>query len=456
MEVPDGALYGAQTARALANFPVSGRPLPEVLIRSLVRIKRAWAVTNGRHASPERRPVFAAIGKAALLIESGQHLDQFPVDVYQTGSGTSSNMNANEVLARLAASASGLPVHPNDDVNRCQSSNDVFPTAMQLALIEVVQTRLFPALASLEAALLEKAEQFSGIVKVGRTHLQDATPVTLGQEFSAYAAQLARARRAISEALPHLFELPLGGTAVGTGLNAPAPLVAETVAHLADWMGVPLVEAADHFEAQSARDGIGFFSGALRTLALALFKIANDLRWLASGPDCGIAEIRLPATQPGSSIMPAKVNPVQAESVLQVAARVIGNDASVAFAVASGNFELNTMMPLMALASVESAELLAAVMPPFEKLCVRGIEADQTRCQTLVEKSLALITAAAPLIGYENAATVAKQARQGGRSLRDILIHDKGLDPALVDATLDPWQMTRRPLDPSSGGSAGG
>ncbi len=456
MEVPDDAFYGAQTARAIVNFPVSGRPLPPVLIRALVRIKRAWALTNGDHADPAKRPVFDAIVHAALSIEAGKYLEQFPVDVFQTGSGTSSNMNANEVLASLASRLSGLSVHPNDDVNRCQSSNDVFPTAIQLALIDVSRERLLPALESLKKSFDTLARENADVVKVGRTHLQDATPVLLGQEFSGYAAQLARSGRVIREGLQHLYELPLGGTAVGTGLNAPAPLVAETIARLASWADVPLVEAADHFEAQSARDGIGLFSGALRTLALALFKIANDIRWLASGPDCGIAEITIPATQPGSSIMPAKVNPVQAESVMQVAARVLGNDACVAFAVSAGNFELNTMMPVMALAALESAELLASVIPAFESLCVRGITADRTRCAQLVEKSLALITAAAPLTGYERAAAIAKRARSEGRTLREILIRDEGFAPDLVDATLDPARMTLRPLDPAQSGAGGG
>jgi len=444
MRVPDDALYGAETARALANFQISGTPLPSPIIKALARVKRAWALVNARHAAPAEKELFQAIADAAGKIEQGEYAEHFPVDVYQTGSGTSSNMNMNEVVAYLASKEIGKTVHPNDDVNRCQSSNDVFPTAIHLACLDIFHAELLPAIQALRRALEKKADEFSEIVKVGRTHLQDAVPITLGQEFSGYAAQLARAEAALTQAGLHLHELPLGGTAVGTGMHAPAILVTEVIAALAQVCSLPLVEAKNHFEAQAARDGVSFFSGALRTLALALHKIANDIRWLASGPHCGIGEILLPATQPGSSIMPAKVNPVQAESLIQVVARVLGNDASVAFAAAGGYFELNTMMPVMGYCVLESESLLARAMDSFTQNCVLGIAANEGRCRDLVEQSLSLVTAITPLVGYERAASLAKEAASSGKTIRALLESDAGLDPALLRDTLDALAMTKR------------
>ena len=444
MRVPDDALYGAQTARALVNFSVSGAPLPAPLIKALARVKRAWAIVHAERADEKEKARFLAIARAAKEIEEGAYPDQFPVDVYQTGSGTSSNMNMNEVLATLAARDTGEPVHPNDDVNRAQSSNDVFPTAIHLACLEGLHTGLMPALEDLRRTLEKKANDFSEVVKVGRTHLQDAVPITLGQEFSGYAAQLARAEGILREAGAHLHELPLGGTAVGTGMLAPALLVPKAIAILAREYGLPLAEAKNHFEAQAARDALGHFSGALRGLALALYKIANDIRWLASGPHCGIGEISLPATQPGSSIMPAKVNPVQAESLMQVTARVLGNDACIAFAAAGGNFELNTMMPVMAYSILESINLLARAVQSFNDTCARGITANEGRCRALVEQSLSLVTAVTPLVGYERAAALAKEAAESGRPLRALLEREAGIDPAQISAALDALSMTKR------------
>jgi fumarate hydratase class II len=445
MQIPEQALYGAQTARAIENFKVSALPLPSALLRALAQIKLCWAKVNAQHCPQNKQAMYIEIAAAARSIIEGQHHEQLLVDVYQTGSGTSSNMNINEVLASLASKSSGQIVHPNDDVNRCQSSNDVFPTAMQLACLELLTSALLPAMDALTTSLKTKATLFAKIVKVGRTHLQDATPITLGQEFSAWASQIQRARRALLDAATHLYQLPLGGTATGTGLNAPQALVESVIRLLAQETGQALTEAPDHFEAQSARDGIGIFSSALRSLALALHKIANDIRWLASGPNCGIGELIIPATQPGSSIMPAKINPVQAESVMQVVARVVGNDATVGFALASGNFQLNTMMPVMAYAVIDSASLLANVISNFNRLCVQGIQANEARCAQLVEQNLSLITAVAPVIGYEAAAAIAKQAQAENRTLRDVLATSGLLDPDLIDSALDAYQMTLRP-----------
>ncbi|MDR2734525.1 MAG: class II fumarate hydratase [Spirochaetota bacterium] len=447
MQIPDDALYGAATARAIHNFQISNTPLCFAVIKSIARIKRAWAAIHVQFcaAGTQESIRFQAIAEAAAIVANGKYNDQFPVDVYQTGSGTSSNMNVNEVIARLAEAAAGLAVHPNDDVNRAQSSNDVFPSAIHLACLEALHGDLLPALRDLRESLNAKAQDFSDIVKTGRTHLQDAVPITLGQEFSGYAAQLARAEHTLLQASAGLCELPLGGTAVGTGMHAPAALVREVIAWLAQDYDLPLIEAPNHFEAQAARDALGIFSAALRGLGLALFKIANDIRWLASGPHCGLGEISLPATQPGSSIMPAKINPVQAEALMQVSARVLGNDSTIAFAVSAGNFELNTMMPLMGQCALESLSLLARGMESFNQNCVRGITANRERCREQALRSLSLVTAITPLVGYARAASLAKEAEQSGRSLRSLLENEAGVDPARLDAVLDIAAMTKRP-----------
>jgi len=440
-ETPDTVLWGAETARAVHNFQISKTTLPPSFIKALARIKGAWASAHAHSLAPEMQKKFAAIADAAEKIAQGEYRDQFPIDIYQTGSGTSSNMNMNEVLAALAEKALGEKVHPNDDVNRAQSSNDVFPTAMHLSCLELLHAELLPALQALRAALLQKAGEFAAIVKTGRTHLQDAVPITLGQEFGGYAAQLERAERTLVQASAQLCELPLGGTAVGTGLHAPSALVADTISFLARAYALPLVETKNHFEAQAARDAMGVFSAALRTLALALYKIANDIRWLASGPHCGLGEIALPALQAGSSIMPAKVNPVQAEMLLQVTARVIGNDACIAFAVTGGNFELNTMMPVMGCAALESLTLLARAMDSFTKNCVEGIRAHEDRCKRNAEESLSLITAITPLVGYERAAALAREAAASGKNIREILESEENFAPK----SLDILSMTKRP-----------
>ena len=360
MRVPSSALFGAQTARAIENFPISGRRFPRSFIRALGLIKSAAAQVNGRmELVPADRA--AAIEAAAEQVAAGQYDGEFPVDIFQTGSGTSTNMNANEVIGRLAGA------HPNDEVNRGQSSNDVFPSAMHIAAAESVNTRLLPAMRQLAASLARKAGEFHGIVKIGRTHLQDAVPIRMGQEFSGYARQVEACRERVEMALGGIYELPLGGTAVGTGLNAPPGFARETIAEIARRTGLPFVEAPNHFEAQAARDAACFLSGALRTYAVALTKIANDIRWLGSGPRCGLGELKLPAVQPGSSIMPGKVNPVIAESVLMVCAQVIGYDATITWCAAAGNFELNTMMPVMAYDLLDSIELLATAQPEFRR-----------------------------------------------------------------------------------------
>ena len=431
MRVPESALYGAQTARAVENFPVSGRRFPRAFLHALGLIKASAAAVNGRrgHLPPDRA---AAIEAAALDVANGRYDAGFPVDIFQTGSGTSTNMNANEVIGRLAGA------HPNDDVNRGQSSNDVIPSAMHIAAAEALHERLFPAMRRLAQSLARKAEEFHDIVKIGRTHLQDAVPVRMGQEFGGYARQVDASRERIEAALPGIYELPLGGTAVGTGLNAPPHFARETIAEIARRTGLPFIEAADHFEAQAARDAVCFLSGALRTYAAALTKIANDIRWLGSGPRCGLGELRLPAVQPGSSIMPGKVNPVIAESLLMVCAQVIGYDAAIAWCAAAGNFELNVMMPVMAYDLLDSIELLAAGSQNFAVKLVDGLQADRARAEGYVEQSLAMATALAPEIGYEKAAAISKEAYASGRTIREVALEKSGLPPGRVAALLDP------------------
>jgi len=441
--VPADALWGAQTQRALENFPVSGQRVPAPLVRALGLIK--WAAAQENAARGVLAPELAeAIAAAAAEVAEGLHDDQFPIDVYQTGSGTSTNMNVNEVIARLAAQRLGRTVSPNDHVNASQSSNDTFPTAMHLALLLEVRDRLEPALRTLEASLERRSRDFADVVKAGRTHLMDATPITLGQEFSGYAAQVRRSRERLAASTEEVREVPLGGTAVGTGLNAPPGFAAAVLARIAQRTGVEVREAANHFEVHGARDGVVGVSGALKTLAVALHRIANDVRWMGSGPRCGLAEIHLPDLQPGSSIMPGKVNPVIPESVTQVAARVVGNDATIAFAGAAGSiFELNVMQPVIAHAVLESVQLLASASRLLAERCIDGIEADVDRCRTFALSSPAIATALNPSIGYQRAAEVVKRAVREHRDLRSIVLEEGLLPEEEVDRVLDVMAMTR-------------
>jgi fumarate hydratase class II len=445
--VPVHAKWGAQTQRAIANFPISGLTIDPRLIRALALIKSEAAVVNG--ASEEVRAVTVeiaeAIRAAADEVAEGVWDDQFPVDVFQTGSGTSTNMNMNEVIATLASERRGEPgsVHPNDHVNASQSSNDVFPSAMHIAAAEGLYYDVIPALQHLHAALKAKATEFEAVVKAGRTHLMDATPVTLGQEFGGYAEQVRQAMIRIEECLPRVGQLPLGGTAVGTGVNAPAGFGRAVIDRLAVRTGLPLTEAPDHFAAQAARDALVEASGQLRAAAVALVKIANDLRWMGSGPRAGLAEIRIPDLQPGSSIMPGKVNPVIAEAVTQVAAQVIGNDATVAFSGSQGAFELNVYLPVMARNLLESIQLLANVSRLFADRCISGIEADVERCRYYAEVSPAVATALNPYLGYETVADIVKESSRTGRTIRDIVLERRLMDEAALDRVLDVLAMTR-------------
>ena len=430
MRVPEDALYGAQTQRAVKNFPVSDLRLPRSFIRALGLIKAAAANFNGLHA----------VELAANDVAEGKYDSHFVVDVFQTGSGTSTNMNANEVIGRLAGA------HPNDDVNRGQSSNDVIPTAMHVAAAETVTGWLLPAMRSLQEALTAKARDFHDVIKIGRTHLQDAVPMRMGQEFSGYAAQVRGAIGRIEAALPAIYELPLGGTAVGTGLNQPPGFAPRVIGILSQRTGLPLREARNHFEAQASKDAAVFLSAALRNYAIALTKIANDIRWLGSGPRAGLGELRLPETQPGSSIMPGKVNPVIAESVLMVCAQVIGYDATIAWCGAAGNFELNVMMPVMAYDLLHGIMLLTNATRNFELKLVRGLEANRERAESLVEQSLAMVTVLAPVIGYDKAASVSKEAYASGRTVREVAREKSGLTEAKLNELLNP--------DSQAGGAA--
>jgi fumarate hydratase, class II len=419
--VPADALWGAQTQRAVQNFQISAEPLSRDMIGALASLKGAAAVVNGR-LGVLPADLAAAIHDSAAVVAKGGYDDQFPIDVFQTGSGTSSNMNANEVIATLAARTLGRPVHPNDDVNASQSSNDVFPSAIHLAAARLIVVSLLPALSHLADTLELKAAEFAGAVKSGRTHLMDATPVTLGQEFGGYAAAVRHGLQRARDVLADVGELPLGGTAVGTGLNAPAGFAAAVIDHLASDMGLPLTEAPNHFEAAGARDGLVAASGVARSIAVSLYKICNDLRLMNSGPRTGLAEIRIPDLQPGSSIMPGKVNPVICEAVCQVCAQVIGNDATVAFAGAAGSFELNVMMPVMARALLSSLRLESAAALALADKCVSGITADIARLRRNAESSPAIVTALNPYIGYEAAAAVAHEALETGATIRDVVI----------------------------------
>jgi fumarate hydratase class II len=447
VKVPASARWGAQTQRAVENFPISGLTIDRRLIRALALIKRHAALANAslRDVPQVDRRIARAIAEAASEVAEGRWDDQFPVDVFQTGSGTSSNMNMNEVLADLASEALGEPgaVHPNDHVNASQSSNDVFPTAIHLAVLEAVTADLLPALEVLAAQLRRRARSFSKVVKSGRTHLMDATPVTLGQEFAGYATQVEQAAARITDSLPRLSELPLGGTAVGTGINAPRTFARKAIAGLREETGLEVVEAGDHLAAQSARDSLVEMSGQLRTAAVAFVKIANDIRWMGSGPRAGLAEITLPDLQPGSSIMPGKVNPVLAEAMTQVAAQVIGNDAAVAFGGSQGAFELNVFMPMMARNLLESVRLLANVSRVFAERCVAGIKANVERCRDYAESSPSVGTSLNPYLGYEGAAAVIKESMRSGRSIREIVLEQGLLDEEHLDQALDVLALTK-------------
>jgi len=446
IEVPADALWGAQTQRAVGNFPVSGEPIGRDMIGALASIKGCAAVVNGELGVLEA-DMATAIHDAAAAVARGEHDDQFPVDVFQTGSGTSSNMNANEVIASLASRRLGRAVHPNDHVNASQSSNDVFPSAIGLAAVRLFARELIPALDHLARALGGKAAEFAGLVKVGRTHLMDAVPVTLGQEFGGYAAGVRHDAERVTSCLPRLGELPLGGTATGTGLNAPPGFAPRVISRLASSMGLPLTEARNHFEAAGSRDALVEASGVLRVIAVSLYKICNDLRWMGSGPRAGLGEISIPDLQPGSSIMPGKVNPVICEAVCQVCTQVIGNDAAVAFGGAAGNFELNVMMPVIGRNLLGSARLLTAVLPLLADRCVSGITASAERMRRLAESSPVIVTALNRYLGYEAAAQVAHEALATGQAIRSIVIERGYLDRGQItaeqlDAALDVLAMT--------------
>ncbi|MCF7787183.1 MAG: class II fumarate hydratase [Prosthecobacter sp.] len=451
MSVPAEALYGASTQRAVLNFPVSGRCVPLPVIHAYGLIK--WAAAHAHQELgllPQDKAVL--IEQAALEVAEGRHDAQFVIDIYQTGSGTSTNMNVNEVISNRACQIAGKPlgaknpVHPNDHVNMGQSSNDTFPTAVHIGVAQELNRKLLPALERLQSALLKKSMEFWDVLKIGRTHLMDATPVRLGQEFKGYTRQLELAYERVHKALDAIMELPLGGTAVGTGLNGHPEMSRRAIALLAEKTGLPFCEAEDHFEAQSAKDGLVEVSGQIKTIATSLFKIANDLRWLSSGPQCAIGEISLPATQPGSSIMPGKVNPVMCESLMQVCARVMGNDTTVTWCAANGNLELNVMMPALAAALLESIELLTNATTLLSVRCVDSIVANQGRCTSFIEHSLAMVTGLNSRIGYDKAAEIAKLSAKTGTPVRQLCMErlgELGLTEAELNEALDPVRMTR-------------
>ena len=451
MEVPLDALYGASTQRAVLNFPISGVPMPPRFLRALALIKLAAAETN-RELGLLDPEVAAAIAAAAREVADGAHADQFPIDIYQTGSGTSTNTNMNEVVAHLASARLGdRAVHPNDDVNRCQSSNDAIPTALQLSAAVAIEEELLPALERLHTALVAKEQEFWPVVKTGRTHLQDATPIRLGQEFRGYAGQVEESLRRARTAQAELLAVPLGGTAVGTGINAHPEYAFRACARLSSLTGLTVREAANHFHAQATLDIAIAAHGAIRTIALSLWKIASDIRLMGMGPRAGIGELALPETQPGSSIMPGKVNPVIVESLTMVVARVIGNDATIAFGQTGSLFELNVMLPVTADALLESIALSAAATDNFSARCIEGLTATE-RGPQLVEQGLMLATALAPVIGYDAAAKLAKDAHASGRTIRELAL-ERGMDAAEVDRLLDPAAMTEPGL---GSGTAGG
>src|SRR3954471_24893151 len=447
VRVPKAAKWRAQTQRAVQNFPISGQPIERELIAGLALIKGAGARVRAERGLLDAAKA-EAIAAAAAEVARGDWDAEFPIDVFQTGSGTSSNMNANEVLASLASEKLGaVSVHPNDDVNDPLSSNDQFPSAIHVAATKGVVHDLVPALGHLADALEAKAGEFATVVKSGRTHLMDATPVTLGQEFAGYAAQVRYGIERLQACLPRVAELPLGGTAVGTGINAPAGFAADVIALIAAETGLPLTEARDHFEAQGARDALVELSGALRTIAVSLNKISNDIRWMGSGPRTGLTELFLPDLQPGSSIMPGKVNPVLCEAVCQVVAQVIGNDAAVAWGGAAGNFELNVMLPVIARNLLESIQLIANVTRVFADRCVAGIEANVERCLEYAESSPSIVTPLNHYVGYDEGAKIAKQALKERKTIREVVV-ERGHVPGRIteeqlDKVLDVLSMTR-------------
>ncbi len=446
VRVPRDAYYGAQTQRAVENFPISGWRFGSELIHSLGLIKYASAKTNSELGLLERR-MARVIQKASGEVIEGRWDDEFVLDVFQTGSGTSTNMNANEVIANRANEILGgtkgiyRPVHPNDHVNLGQSSNDVFPSAIHIASVDLLQRKLLPALEGLQKSLRTKGKEFHPILKIGRTHLQDATPIRLGQEFDGYARQMELAIKRIKSGITALYELPLGGTAVGTGINTHPLFARKCISIIDKKTGSNFREAANHFEAQGARDGSVEMSGILKTVSVSLIKIANDIRWMGSGPRCGIGEIHLPETQPGSSIMPGKVNPVIPESLIQVCTQVIGNDSAITLGGLSGNFELNVMMPLIAYNLIQSIRLLTHAVENFSRRCIDGLEADRMRCEEMIDKSLSLATALTPKIGYDKAAEAAKKAYQTRRTIRQVAEEEGLFSREDLDLLLDPQSM---------------
>jgi fumarate hydratase class II len=447
MKVPEKAYWGAETQRAVENFPISDLRFPRRFLRALGMLKKASAAVN-RELALLPKDLAEAISRAAQEVMEGKLDDQFVLDIFQTGSGTSTNMNANEVIANRANEILGgkigdkKPVHPNDHVNLCQSSNDIIPSSIHIAALEGIQGDLLPALSSLQSILGEKATEFARVVKIGRTHLQDATPIRLGQEFSGYASMVQHGIRRLEKAREHLAELAVGGTAVGTGINTHPKFAGLVVGKINEMTGLTFREAENHFEAQGAKDALVEASSALKTIAVSLMKIANDIRWLGSGPRCGIGEILLPEVQPGSSIMPGKVNPVIPEALCQVAAQVIGNDAAIVIGGMSGNFELNVMMPVIAHNLLQSISLLTNASLLFAQKCVRSLRADEARCREMIEKSLAMATALSPHIGHDAAAKIAREAYESGRTIREVALEKKVLPGEKLEKILDPWRMT--------------
>lgn len=456
--VPANAYYSAQTQRAVENFPISGWPLPTPLVRAMGRVKLACAAANndlGKLTGSGKNPLLPdqvqAVFQACQEIIDGKMDNQFPVDVFQTGSGTSSNMNINEVISNRAIEILGgdrfsksKPIHPNDHVNMGQSTNDTFPTAIHVATACEIHQRLIPQLQRLHGILADKAKAWDNIIKIGRTHLMDATPLRLGQEFGGFARQIALSIERAKTAAAAVYELPVGGTAVGSGINTHPEFGHRVSEHLAKQTSIPFVEAADHFEANAQRDGLVESHGQIKTIAMTLFNIANNIRWLGSGPRCGFFEVILPDRQPGSSIMPGKVNPVMCESMMQLTARVIGNDSTMTLSgAAGGNFQLNIMMPVMGHAMLESIMLLSNGISAFIEFCMEGLEANPTACEASVEQSLSMVTSLNPYIGYEKAAKLTKEAFASGKTIRELCLEQQILDPSELNKALDPFSMTQ-------------
>ncbi|MFW6169127.1 MAG: class II fumarate hydratase [Planctomycetota bacterium] len=457
IQVPTAAYYGAQTQRAVENFPISGWMLPATMVRALGAVKYACAIANrdlgkltGSGKNPLSEQQVAALLQACREVAEGKFDGEFPVDVFQTGSGTSSNMNCNEVIANRAIELVGgdrfaaeKPIHPNDHVNMGQSTNDTFPTAIHVAVAREIKTQLLPALRYLAQTLAQKATAWDRVIKIGRTHLMDATPLRLGQEIGAFARQIELSAQRAEQAMQAILELPVGGTAVGSGMNTHPEFGGRVAKALADQFGIPFVEAKNHFEANAQRDGLVVCHGQLRAIATTLFNVSNNIRWLGSGPRCGFGEIHLPSRQPGSSIMPGKVNPVMCESLMQVAARVVGNDQTVAFSgAAGGQFQLNIMMPLMGHATLESVALMGSATRAFVDFCVADMQANEASCMASVEKSLSLVTSLSPLIGYEQACRLAKEAFTSGKTIRQLCREQNILPEATLQEVLDPRRMS--------------